>query len=139
MSASNGIVLPGPLATEVEVLAKATRRRFSAAYKLRILREADACAQPGELGALLRREGLYSSNVTTWRAQRQAGELGGLAPKQQGPAPKPKNPLAPKVAALEREVTRYKARTERAEARVELQRKVAALRGIALQRNGEKG
>ena len=84
MSASNSVAVPSPVGSEVEVLAKATRRRFSAAYKLRILREADACAQPGELGALLRREGLYSSNVTTWRAQRQAGELGGLALKQRG-------------------------------------------------------
>ena len=138
MSTSHGVVVPGPLANEVEVLAKATRRRFSAEYKLRILREADACTQPGELGALLRREGLYSSNVTTWRAQRERGELLGLTPKKRGPAPKAKNPLAAKVAALEREVTRHKARADRAEALVELQKKVAELLGTPLQRNGEK-
>jgi transposase-like protein len=127
------------MASEVEVVAKATRRRFSAEYKFKILREADACTQPGELGALLRREGLYSSNLTTWRAQRRTGELGGLAPKKRGPVPKAKNPLAAKVVALEREVTRQTARAERAEALVDLQKKVAEFLGIVLPRNGEKG
>ena len=139
MSASHGVVVPGPVLNEVEVLAKATRRRFSAEYKLKILREAEACTESGAIGALLRREGVYSSNVTTWRAQRERGELLGLTPKKRGPAPKVKNPLASRVAGLEREVTRYKARTERAEALVELQKKVAEFLGIALQRNGETG
>jgi transposase len=127
MSASNtGVALVETPAQEIEVMAKATRRRFTAEYKLKILREAERCRQPGEIGALLRREGLYFSNLRTWRAQRQAGELGGLAPKKRGPAPQPKNPLAAKVVALEREMARLKARAERAEARVELQKKVAA-------------
>ena len=139
MSTSNGVVVPGPMTSEVEVLAKAARRRFSAEYKFKILREAEACTQPGEFGALLRREALYSSNVRTWREQRERGELLGLTPKRRGPAPKTKNPLAPKVAALEREVTRHKARADRAEALVELQKKVAEFLGIALQRNGETG
>ena len=91
MSASHGVVVPGAVGNDVEVLAKATRRRFSAEYKRKILREAEACRQPGELGALLRREGLYSSNLTTWRAQRRTGELGGLAPKRRGPVPQAKN------------------------------------------------
>jgi transposase len=138
MSASHGVVVPGAVGNNVEVLAKATRRRFSAEYKLRILREAEACTRPGELGALLRREGLYSSNLTTWRAQRERGELLGLTPKRRGPAPKAKNPLATKVAALEREVARQTARAERAEALVELQKKVAELLGTPLPRNGEK-
>src|SRR5574337_1361371 len=125
MRSLNGVAV-GTMANEVEGLAKATRRRFSAEYKLKILREAEACTQPGEIGALLRREGLYSSNLTTWRAQRERGELLGLTPKRRGPAPKTKNPLATKVAALEREVTRQTARAERAEALVELQKKVAA-------------
>jgi transposase len=137
MSASNGGAA-GTLTNEVEVMAKATRRRFSAEYKLKILREAEACTQPGAIGALLRREGLYSSHLTTWRAQRQAGELGGLAPKKRGPAPKARDPLAAKVAALEREVTRQKARAARAEALVALQKKVAELLGIEMQQNGEK-
>lgn len=119
-------------------MAKATRRRFSAEYKLKILREAGACIQPGEIGALLRREGLYFSNLQTWRAQRQAGELDGLAPRKRGPAPKAKNPLAVKVAALEREVTRQQARAERAEALVALQKKVAELLGTEMKQNGEK-
>ena len=138
MSTSHGMAIPGPIATEVEVLAKATRRRFAAEYKLKILRAAEACTHPGELGALLRREGLYSSNLTTWRAQRERGELLGLTPKKRGPAPKAKNPLAAKVAALEREVTRQTARAERAEALVELQKKVAALLGTPVEPTGGK-
>ena len=119
-------------------MAKATRRRFSAEYKLKILRGAEACTQPGELGALLRREGLYSSNVRTWQRQRERGELLGLTPKRRGPAPKAKNPLATKVAALERAMSRLKARAERAEALVELQKKVAEFLGTELKRNGEQ-
>ncbi len=96
MSAAHGVVVPGANVNEVEVLAKATRRRFSAEYKLKILREAEACTQPGELGALLRREGLYSSNLTTWRAQRERGERLGLTPKKRGPAPKRRTPWPPR-------------------------------------------
>jgi len=139
MSSSNGVTITGTNVREVEVMAKPTRRRFSAEYKLKILREAGACIQPGELGALLRREGLYFSNLQTWRAQREAGELGGLAPKKRGPAPQAKNPLMATVATLEREVSRYKARAERAEALVELQKKVAEFLGTDLQRPDEKG
>ncbi len=138
MSSSNGTVAPGTMAPEVEVLARATRRRFSAEYKRKILREADACTEPGAIGALLRREGLYASYLTTWRAQRERGELAGLTPKRRGPAPQAKNPLAAKVAALEREVSRQKARAERAEALVELQKKVAELLGTPLPQNGGK-
>jgi len=138
MSTSNGVAITGPVTSEVEVLAKASRRRFSAEYKLKILREAEACTEPGEIGALLRREGLYASNLTTWREQRERGELLGLTPKKRGPAPKAKNPLAAKVAALEREVTRQKARAERAEALVDLQKKVAELLGTPLPRTSEK-
>jgi transposase-like protein len=100
------------------VVAKAMRRRFTAEYKHQVLREADACTKPGEIGALLRREGLYFSNLKTWRAQRRSGELAGLTQKRRGPTPERKNPLMAKVAALEREVTRQKARAARAEALV---------------------
>ena len=137
MNSLNGVVIPGTMRSELEVMAKATRRRFSAEYKLSILRAAETCTQPGELGALLRREGLYSSNLRTWRAQRRRGELAGLTPKKRGPAAKATNPLTAKVATLEREVTRQKARAERAEALVELQKKVSEILGIELQRNGE--
>jgi transposase-like protein len=82
MSSANGAAVPGAIASEVEVMAKATRRRFSAEYKRKILREAEACTQPGEIGALLRREGLYFSNLKTWREQRTRGELAGLAQKK---------------------------------------------------------
>jgi transposase-like protein len=138
MSALHDVVVRRPEVPEVEVMAKATRRRFTAEYKRKILREADACKEPGAIGALLRREGLYSSYLTSWRAQRARGELAGLTPKRRGPAPKPKNPLAAKVAALERAVSREKARADRAEALVELQKKVAALLGTALPQNGGK-
>ena len=128
-----------PLSTsEVEVMAKPTRRRYSAEYKLRILREADAGTRRGEIGALLRREGLYSSNLTAWRKQREKRELEGLGQKRRGPLPKEKNPLADKVKALERETARLRARAERAEGLVELQKKVSEILGIELKHNGEK-
>lgn len=139
MSASNRVTVPGVISSKVEVMAKATRRRFSAEYKLKVLRAAEACTQPGAIGALLRREGLYASNLTTWREQQQRGELLGLTPKKRGPMPQAKNPLATTVAALEREVTRQTARAERAEALVELQKKVSEILGVELQRNGEQG
>ncbi len=72
------------MAVETEVVAKARRRRFTAAEKLRVLREADRCTRPGELGALLRREGLYSSHLSTWRAARKRGELAGLTSRPRG-------------------------------------------------------
>jgi len=125
---NNGVAVHGTDAHDVETMAKATRRRFTAEYKLQILREAEACTQPGAIGALLRREGLYFSNLRTWRDQlRRVGEVG-LASKKRGPAPKPKNPLAAKVAALEREVSRQKARADRAEALVDLQKNHRARR-----------
>ena len=136
MSALHEVGVQRPAVPEVEVVAKATRRRFTAEYKRQILREADACTAPGAIGALLRREGLYSSNLTTWRGQRERGELAGLAPKKRGPAPQPQNPLAAKVAALERAVSREKARADRAEALVALQKKVAELLGTPLPQNG---
>ena len=139
MSSSNKVAVPSKISREVEVVAKATRRRFTAEYKQKILREVDTCPKPGEIGALLRREGLYFSNLKTWREQRRKGEVAGLAQKKRGPAPREKNPLAPKVAHLEREVARQKARAERAEALVDLQKKVSEILGIELKRNGGKG
>jgi transposase len=138
MSTQHDVAVLRAEVPEVEVVAKATRRRFTAEYKLRVLREAEACTEPGAIGALLRREGLYSSNLTTWRAQRERGELAGLTPKKRGPAPKAKNPLAGKVAALERAVSHERARADRAEALVELQKKVAELLGTARPQNGGK-
>ena len=123
--------------SEVEVMAKPTRRRYTAEYKLRILRAAEACSGRGEIGALLRREGLYSSNLTQWRKQCERGELEGLSRKR-GPLPKGKNSLVDKVKVLERENARLKARAERAEGLVEIQKKVSEILGIELKHNGEK-
>ena len=120
-------------APEVEVVAKAERRRFTAEYKRRIVREAERCTKPGEIGALLRREGLYSSLLTTWRAARERGELAGLSPKQRGPKATRPDPRDKKITELERSEGRWRKRAERAEALVELQKKVAALLGTPLE------
>jgi transposase len=120
--------LDGALARrEVEVLAKAQRRRFTAEYKRRILQEADACTKPGEVGALLRREGLYSSHLAAWRAARQRGELSGLAPKKRGPQARGVDARDKQIAQLERENRKLRRRLERAEGLVELQKKAAEL------------
>ncbi len=121
-----------PLAAQTEVVAKARRRRFAAAEKLRVLTEADRCSKPGELGALLRREGLYSSHLAAWRAARKRGDLAGLAPRPRGPKPKPVDPRDKKIAELERETRRLQARLERAEGLIQLQKKVAQLLGNPL-------
>lgn len=123
---------------EVEVLVKAERRRFTADYKQKILREADNCRQSGEIGALLRREGLYWSNLTYWRRQRESGELAGLTAKRRGPQRRERNPLAERVRELERDNVRLKRRAERAEGLVELQKKVSEILGIELQKSAEQ-
>ena len=118
----------------VQVVAKPHRRRFRAEYKRRILKEADACATPGAVGALLRREGLYSSHLVVWRRARARGELAALAPQKRGRKPTPVDPRERRIAELERHVARLTARAERAEALVELQKKLAALLGQPLER-----
>ena len=122
-----------PLAAETEVVAKAKRRRFTAAEKLRVLREADGCTKPGELSALLRREGLYSSHLSAWRAARRNGELAGLAPRPRGPQAKPVDPRGRKLAEQSREIARLQARLERAEGLIAVQKKVAQLLGVPLE------
>ena len=116
-----------PLTHETEVTAKARRRRFTAADKLRVLREADNCTKQGELSALLRREGLYSSHLSTWRAARSRGELAGLTPRARGPKAKPADPRDKKLVAQAREIARLQKRLERAEGLIELQKKIAAI------------
>ena len=123
---------------DVEVAVKADRRRFTAEYKQKVLREADDCRQSGEIGALLRREGLYWSNLTHWRRQRESGELAGLTAKRRGPQRREKNPLAERARELERDNTRLKRRAERAEGLVELQKKVSEIVGIELQKSAEQ-
>jgi transposase-like protein len=120
---------PEASAAETEVVAKAQRRRFTAEYKQRIVREADRCTTAGAIGALLRREGLYSSHLTNWRAARDRGEREGLTPKKRGPKAAPPDPRDKKIAEQERETTKWRKRAERAEALVEVQKKVAALLG----------
>ena len=118
-------------------MAKAERRRFTAEYKGKVLREADQCKQPGEIGALLRREGLYWSNLTNWRKQRERGELAGLSANKRGPQRREKNPLAERVRELERDNARLQRRAERAEGLVELQKKVSEILGIELAKSAE--
>jgi transposase-like protein len=114
------------------VVAKAQRRRFTAAEKLRVLREADGCTKSGELSALLRREGLYSSQLAAWRAARRRGELAGLTPRARGPKAKPVDPRDRRLVEQAREIERLRARLERAEGLIEVQKKVSQLLGIPL-------
>jgi transposase-like protein len=123
---------------EVEVLAKARRRRFTLEYKRRIVAEADGCRQAGEIGALLRREGLYSSHLSAWRAARARGELGGQGSRKRGPKAKAPDPSAQRVVRLERENRRLRQRAERAEALVEVQKKLSELLGIKPQAKDER-
>jgi transposase-like protein len=125
------------MTVETEVVAKARRRRFTATEKLRVLKEADGCTRPGELGALLRREGLYSSHLSAWRAARQRGELAGLTPRPRGPKAKAVDPRDRKLAEQAREITRLQARLERAEGLIEVQKKVSQLLGIPLESDGK--
>ena len=119
-------------AANPEVPAKATRRRFTGEYKQRILREADAARDAGEIGALLRREGLYSSHLVTWRRVRERGELAGLAPKRRGRKEKAVNPLAKRVTDLERDKRRLERRLKQAELLLEIQKKASQLLEIPL-------
>lgn len=123
---------------ETEVMAKAKRRRFTAQEKLRILKEADACTKPGEQGALLRREGLYSSHLVEWRRARERGELEALTPKKRGRKALAVNPMEKENTELKRALAKAEARAARAEALVELQKKVSELLGIPLPREDEK-
>jgi len=125
---SNGNVKEGMPNTEV--VPKAKRKRFTAAEKLRILRGVEACRGSGEIGALLRREGIYSSYLTTWRKQRELGELDGLSPHKRGPKP---NPEAIELAKLRREHERLQERMRRAELIIDVQKKVARMLGETIE------
>ena len=106
------------------------RRRFTAAFKLRVLQQDDHCTQPGEIGALLRREGLYSSHLATWRRQRADGLFMSLAPKRRGRKKKPADPSAAKIAQLEKENQRLKQQLRRAEIIIDAQKKISEILGI---------
>lgn len=113
-----------------EVPEKARRRAFTVEYKRKIVKEAESCKGTGEIGALLRREGLFSSHLTTWRQARDRGELApGAATKKRGPKAAPVDPRDKKIAELERQIAKVTTRAERAEAIAEIQKKLAALFG----------
>jgi len=112
-----------PCVPDPEVLERPMRRTYTADYKLKILKEADAAVEPGEIGALLRREGLYSSTLGNWRRQRERGELAGLRPKKRGPKSLKDNPLARKVRELEVENRRLQKRLKHAELILDIQKK----------------
>lgn len=122
-----------------EVPEKAIRRRFTAAYKLQIVEEADRCKEAGALGELLRREGLYSSHLTTWRRQRDEGALSGLEPKRRGRKPKTKDPSVQEAERLRRENQRLAERLRQAELIIEAQKKVSEILGIPLRTPDDEG
>ena len=119
-------------APDPEVRSGPKRRRFSAAYKLRIVQELDRCSEPGEIGALLRREGLYSSLLTEWRRARDQGAFDALREKRRGPKPRRVDPLEQENSRLQREVERLRRKLEQAELIIDVQKKVSALLGIPL-------
>ena len=117
---------------DAEVVDKPTRRRFSPSYKQRIVEEADRCSEPGEVGRLLRREGLYSSHLTTWRKASRSGSLKGLS-KKRGRKAIERNPLQGKVHKLERDVARLEKELHKARLIIDVQGKVAGLLGLSLE------
>jgi transposase len=123
--------VPAPAAAASELSDRPRRRTFTVQDKLRVLAEID-CAPAGGTGAILRREGLYSSTLSEWRRLREAGALGGLKPIKRGPKPAVRNPMAGELAQAKRENARLVRRLEHAEAIIDIQKKVAALLGIPL-------
>jgi transposase-like protein len=124
--------------TDSEVVPRARRRHLSNADKRRILEAADRCTKPGEIGALMRREGVYSSSLSTWRRQREAADLAALAPQKRGPKPDLGRAEALHIAQLTRENERLKSRLDKAMLVIEVQKKLATLWGYTLDDNGER-
>ena len=125
-------VVAAPVSTSPELSARPRRRTFTAKDKLRILADIDRAAETRGIGAILRREGLYSSTLSEWRRQRDAGAFSALVPGKRGPKTAEPNPLSAEVAALQRNNARLAQRLARAEAVIDIQKKVAALLGIPL-------
>jgi len=123
-----GVKRSGP-----EVLERPVRRRFTGEYKRQIIREADGCREMGEIGVLLRREGLYSSQLSVWRRQYRDGSLGG---RSRGPRPTPSKELRKRITQLEGENARLKRQLEEARVIVEFQKKACEIMGIPLRSEG---
>jgi transposase len=119
-----------PPARNPEVAAVAQRRQFSSAHKRRVLAAADACSEPGQIGALLRREGIYSSLLSTWRAQRKRAEHGALEPKQRGPKAEPNRAEVKRMAELTRENERLRRTLAQAHTIIDVQNKLCTLLGL---------
>ena len=130
-------LVPAPVAASPELAARPRRRTFTAQDKLRILAETDRAAETGGIGAVLRREGIYSSTLTDWRRLRDAGTLGALTPAKRGPTAARANPLAAEVALLQRDVAQLTRSLARAEAIIAVQKKLADLLGIPLTPSGD--
>jgi transposase-like protein len=123
---------PNAEGTSTEVVAKAERRQYTAEYKLSILQETEACSRPGEIGAILRREGLYSQILGKWRNQRESGSLAGLSQQRRGPKV---DAQAVELARLQRENKRLVEKLKRAELIMDVQKKVAQMLGLTLTDN----
>ena len=136
MSENTNEKIPVEERPSTEVVTRAARRRFTAEYKLRILREVEACKGTGEIGALLRREGLYSSNLSKWRQQRERGELEGLAEQRRGPK---EAPQAVENARLKRENERLREELRKAQLIIDVQKKVSQLLGVPLDDQEKEG
>ena len=131
----NGTFLNPSPDTTTQVVPRAKRRRFTASYKLRMLQEADLYTESGQIGAFLRRKGLYYSNLRTWRRQRDQGQLAGLTPKKRG---RKEDPVARQNARLKREVETLKAKLEKAETIIDVQKKLSELLGLCLPKDALK-
>jgi len=131
-------LVAAPVAASPELADRPRRRTFTAQDKLRILTETDRAADTGQIGAILRREGLYSSILGDWRRQREAGAIGALAPVRRGPKIAEPNPLAAELALSRKDIARLTLRLARAEAIIEVQKKVADLLGIPLAQSGSE-
>lgn len=129
---TEGAAAGGPTRPDPEVLEKPVRRTYTADYKRRILAEADAAREPGAIGALLRREGLYSSLLSEWRAARARAERSAFEPKQRGPKAAPKDPRDAELARLTRENDQLHKKLRKAELMIDLQKKVSQILGITL-------
>ena len=123
MEERNSVMTHPKAVPDPEVPEKTVRRKFTAAYKLRILKEAEHCTEPGQVGALLRREGLYASSLTLWRRQVNQG----LVPKKRGPVAQKADPRVRRIAVLERENEKLAHKLKQAELIIDVQKKVAEL------------